>query len=151
MRAYFYWEHCDLGPDNARGHGRALFWVGAKLEEINREWLGPNQHILDEVLKQPSWELDDSWYIDGRMFFMAPSWLAKDDAYQSWWPMFRIYPYSGMWNGCRPWIAIGPPKKDDLLGEPEGYEFTDIRALDCLDKVIKNRGHIVVPEFKVCP
>jgi hypothetical protein len=148
MRAYFYWQACDLGPDSNRGYGRAVFWVGAKLEEVNREWLGPNQNMLDEILKLTPTELDDSWYIDGRMYFMAPAWLDKDDSYRSWWPMFMIYPYSGMWNGCRPLIAIGR-KKDDYLGEPEGYEFTDIRALDCLDKVIKNHGHIVVPEFKV--
>lgn len=141
MRAHFFWPDCGLDYRAVRFHriARSVFWITATAEEFHEhvvalwqpdlimEFQGINPTELEDVFRLP----DGRYYI-GQLQREDPPIVGR-----------RTYPYSGMWNGRRPWIPIGPPKLDHPLGEPEGLEIASLVELGQLRIDIHNHFHLV--------
>lgn len=126
MIAHFYWPDCDLdipyiNAECGRKFPRTVFWIGAKIEEIE-EKIQPYLHIktLEAINDMSIVELDDSWITSGKMYFIV-SWNLDMVV-----PWIRVFPYSGMQTGNL--LAIGPPTSGPF-NEPEGIVVNNLKDL----------------------
>jgi len=147
MRVHFYWPDCRFAPDTASWDkpGRAVFWVSATPEEA-AEHLRPLMSVAGGAkydALDPE-QIEDAYAFDGRLFFMVPAWIPEDGS-DPVSLQIRVYPYSGQWNGRRPWLPIGPPKKDHDFLEPEGVEIERLSDLEELRLAIPN-GYYLTPK-----
>jgi hypothetical protein len=143
MRAHFIWPSSGLNmiTGSHQRASRPVFWVTATPEEmadkITPLW-SPEQVLAFQELSPTM--IEDSYLLDGRYSFFVPAWI-PDDGSDPPALDIRVRPYSGMWNGRRPWIAIGPPTPGGF-NEPEGIEITELIELDQLRFTLLNGYHL---------
>lgn len=127
---------------------RDIFWVLATQAEAEKSIVPVMGAIpvaeMQAVLKAPKEELEDSWlWPTGELSFVVPRRPSEDDSPQCF---HRIYPYSGMWNGSRPWFDIGNRNNEDV--PTEGVQITTIEQLDELGFNLHNRWSLQpVPSY----
>lgn len=142
MQVHFIWPDCPLKFttfkwDHSR---RAMFWLTVTPEEVE-------QHMRP-LMSEEAWAAheavpatDENYLLeDGRFSFAVPAEPTLKDP-----PVLvhRVYPYSGMWNGRRPWVAIGAPMQDDGFRAPKGLMITALSELEELQYTVHNGMHLV--------
>lgn len=108
-----------------RHYSRPMFWVGATADEVKTQikpLLFSNAVWKEFMLR--SLRRDEGFTFDGKEYFFL---MNNQDAYLMW----KIYPFSGMWNRHIPFIPIGSrdlqhPGCDWL---PTGKEIKTIEEL----------------------
>jgi hypothetical protein len=147
MRAHFIWPSSNLtvlalGGEITYGeHYRDLYWVSATLEEVREKLLPlmtPEALELTEKALSDVTLMEDSLVYEGKLYFIVSDPKSSNPMICLW---LRVYPYSGMWNGACPLIAIGPPK-DDFFREPDGIEIPALDVLHSLGEHLKNRWYL---------
>jgi hypothetical protein len=151
MRAHFYWPECRFNPDGAAWDkaARPVFWVSATPEEA-QEHMRPMMSVAGRAKYDAlTPEALDEYSLDGLLYFMVPAWMPEDGSDPVTLHLY-IYPYSGQWNGRRPWQAIGPPTEEHLFHEPEGVSIDHLSELEPLRFAIIN-GFYLVPDRGPAP
>jgi hypothetical protein len=144
MRVHFYWPGCGLDymQMSWKRTPRSVFWVSVSREELDQvtDHMEPKTILDFQKALFDDHENNDLFWLEERLYFFVPYIVTADDQ-----PVLgrRIYPYSGMWNGRRPWLPVGPPKATHPLGEPEGLELDSLAQLEDLRFSIPNRYHLV--------
>ena len=127
MQVHFIWPDSPINLttykwDHSR---RAMFWLTVTPEEVE-------QH-MKPLMSEEAWKActevpptDENYLLDGGRFsFAVPAEPTLKDP-----PVMciRVYPYSGMWNGHRPWIAFGKPERDGF-NAPKGLTIASLSEL----------------------
>lgn len=149
MKALFYWPDCtrqfvlengDVGCLNKQGSPRTVFWVGASRQEVEEHLedrmvnfnIAFRKILLDQEL------IEEIYTFKGIFYFIVPTIKRLTDPAIPW-P--RVFPYSSIWNGGRPWLPIGPPGLEPPH-EPKGVGIHSLDDLVDLAAWIRNRAYL---------